>query len=247
MPGIKTVICGHCGRETPVKPPIEITASNILLVEGEDECAFIDKLVDSQFPGERMGFDLFAVGGKDRFSAAMNGLTPRTDFMQVKTVAIIRDADKDWRAAFHKIQSVIQSINNNNPDRRFPIPKNPDSFANLGNRRIGVFIMPGGKRNGMLEDLVLESVVRHDIFPCIRSYLDCLAGTLKKKRIDDPDDNQFRYFPKNEPKAYAKALLAAAHEDVYSVGLAAQKGCFDFSHPCFKPLIKFLGEFVASE
>ncbi len=86
--------------------------------------------------------------------------------------------------------------------------------------------MPDNKREGMLEDLCLESVQDDDAFPCLGQYFDCLKTQGK--------------VPKSLPKARIHAWLASQEEPDRRLGEAAQKGYWPFDHEAFKPITEFI-------
>jgi hypothetical protein len=203
--------------------------AKVLLVEGKDEVNFFGALL------KHCGLenvDIREVGGKDKFPNELSAFLLSFDH-QVQAYAIIRDADSGAAAAF---QSVTDLLKNN----KEPIPTAPEQYANSDKRRVGVFIMPGNQEEGMLEDLCLQTVAEHPVMSCVEGYLQCLQYSLTDKPSDQPKQSGQAYFPKNRSKAKAQAFMAGMHETVNSVGVAAQKGCWNLNHASLNDLKSFI-------
>jgi len=201
------------------KPNLDV-ARKILAVEGRDEINFFDALL------QHMGItdcQIEDVVGKDNFPIRFPALLKRPGFFApdnsplVTHLAIVRDRDRD--EAFKSVVQIVEK------EGLVP-PARPGEFANAV-PRIGIFIMPGKRTEGtMLEDLCLESVQNEPAMKCVDEFASCVA-TLENK-------------PKNMPKAKALAFIAAQPNIVNSVGLAAQKGYWDFASPALEELKEFL-------
>lgn len=148
----------------------------------------------------------------------MAALKLDANFGDVLTLAIIRDADDDPIGAF---QSVCDSLQHH----ALPVPKGHGEFTN-GQLRVGVFIMPDGKADGMLESLCMQAVEDKPETPCLKAYIDCLA----EKGLD----------PKPLEKARAHAWLASQPKPGKRVGEAAQAGYWPFDHSVFTNIWQFI-------
>ena len=80
----------------------------------------------------------------------------------------------------------------------------------------------------MLESLCLSTVElkEKETIECVDEFMQCIE--LKKEK------------PKNPHKARHRAFLAAMLDDTPSLGIAAQKGYWDFGSDKLKPLLDFL-------
>jgi hypothetical protein len=199
----------------------KITCSKILLVEGKDELSFFEEL--HKYLNLKAGIDVQAkeVGGKDKFRVELPAFLNDPNIYQVTGYAIIRDADQSAKSALESIQKLLK--NNNQP-----YPNNSGEFAGSDNFKVGIFIMPGNARRGMLEDLCLQSVKDHPLMPHVEEYM-----THVKDKMQDN-------YPKNESKAKLQTFLAGMYETVSNVGLAARKGYWKFDHEAFSFLCNFL-------
>ena len=95
-----------------------------------------------------------------------------------------------------------------------------------GPPRVGVFIVPNGTDDGMLETLCLHSVSTLPEFPCVDAYFQCLQA--------------HQIAPKSLHKARAHAWLASRPEPDRRVGEAAQAGYWPWNSQAFDNLWAFL-------
>ncbi len=93
-------------------------------------------------------------------------------------------------------------------------------------------VLPDDCNQGMLETLLWESVADKPEAGCIEEYLDC-AERCSGESIQRRD------------KARAHAFLATRPLPHVSVGVAAQKGYWDFDHPAFAGVRAFLKQVAA--
>lgn len=217
--------------------PKEVKTSAALLVEGKDERNFFEAFL------KHLAFTnvtILELGGKptkDRITAALN----IPGFKQALAYAIIRDADDNADDAFRSVHNFLRDLNQPRPNVR-------NEFAQ-GPPKVGVYIIPGDRDAGMLEDLCMSTVEGHPVLPCVDDFMSCIAD--KVTFLDPPDPNALRTtdycHPNNPNKARAKAFLAANKHDLPSVGVAAQKGVWDFNHACLRPLKDFLSQLASVE
>ena len=124
--------------------------------------------------------------------------------------------------AIKAFQSVCGSLRHVN----LPCPNVHGQFA-AGPPRVGIFIMPNGIDDGMLETLCLLSVASLPEFPCVDGYFRCLQG--------------HGAVPNNLHKARAHAWLASRPEPDRRVGEAAQAGYWPWASDAFRDLWAFIG------
>lgn len=205
------------GSAVTLKPK-EITSEKLLLVEGKDEVNFFEALLDK---AGIEGFEMINVEGKGNFTQYLKMLCLLTGFERVKTLIIIRDADNSPDAAFASVKNALHAIHLHAPNRQNELKEH------LG-RKVGIFIMPGNFEKGMLEDLCMSSVSDDPVIECIEKFFECVKGK--------------GCIPKNLAKAKAHVFLASRPELVTSIGVAAKKGYWNFTHPSLQSLIHFLRE-----
>ena len=209
--------------QSKIAKTTKITETSLLLVEGKDEENFFEVLLKKM---EITGVQILDVGGKDKFRKNFEELTSITNFSQVEKIGFIRDAEKNKaRSAFQSICSILKKFN-------LPIPASPATNGAIQNQngiKLGIFIMPDNEQPGALEDLCLRSIEKEPL-KCIKDYLTCVKDM-------HPETKQKNF---NIPKAKIQTFLAAKTPIVNSLGLGAQKGIWDFEHPCFEGVKHFL-------
>jgi len=198
-----------------------ITSDKIILVEGKDEIGFFTALCEKE---ELRQYQIIEVGGVDKFKDELPAIINDRNFDDVTSIAIIRDADTSIKAAVQSIKAILEK-------NGLSAPNEHASIKTEENRKVGVFIMPGNRNDGMLENLVLDSVAAHPVKIQADQYIQSLKDTLH------PDA-----FPKNEHKARLHAYLSGMRKFVPSLGLATQKGYFDLDSDHFDELKQFLNE-----
>ena len=115
--------------------------------------------------------------------------------------------------AFESICYSLRHVN-------LPCPAAHGQFA-VGPPRVGIFIIPNGVDDGMLETLCLSSVATLPEFPCVDGYFRCLQG--------------HGIITNNLHKARAHAWLASRPEPDRRVGEAAQAGYWPWGFRCCVP------------
>ena len=198
--------------------PKTITECKLLLVEGSDEVAVFDRLLDHI---NVRGVQTIDVGGKDKFPKMVPALKVRPGFNQVEKIGFTRDADDSQKTAFESLCGVLTAAG-------FPKPPDDGMFS-TGDLSVGVFILPNNATSGVLEELLIESVRETDAFICVDEFASCVS------KLNSP--------PKNLSKSKAQAFMAAMTEESRSVGVGAQKKYWNFEAPWFEPLRKFLLNF----
>ncbi len=202
----------------------KIQKPKLLVVEGRDdqfcfEAALRDHLglTDIQ---------VMPIGGKTLLTRNLTGLIADPDFATVGSLAVVRDADETtpdatMPAAAQSFQSVCGSLRHAN----LSCPPAHGQFSD-GPPRVGVFIVPNGTDDGMLETLCLHTVSALPEFPCVDAYFQCLQA--------------HQIAPKNLHKARAHAWLASRPEPDRRVGEAAQAGYWPRDSQAFDDLWAFL-------
>ncbi len=183
-----------------------INKSKIIAVEGSDEVNFFNALLEKLNISD---IQILNFEGKTKFSSRIKSIVNIPGFDKVKMFALIRDADnKPPKSAFDSILSSFKAAG-------LPLPSEINSFTKT-KLAIGIFIMPGDAKQGMLEDLCIRSIEQYPIYNCINKFFEC----CDKK-------------PKNESKARILCYLATKNPLVNSLGLGAVKGHWDFDSDNF--------------
>jgi hypothetical protein len=202
-----------------------ILKSKLLIVEGRDEEVFFGAALKDHLG--LADIQILPIGGKTKLTQNLLGLVNDVDFLTVQSLAILRDADltapgATTPSAAQASQSVCGSLRHVG----LPCPVAHGQFA-VGPPRVGIFIVPNGVDDGMLETLCLLSVASLPEFPCVDGYLQCLQG--------------HGVIPNNLHKARAHAWLASRLEPDKRVGKAAQAGYWPWDSDAFQDLWSFLG------
>src|SRR5205814_7104961 len=114
-----------------------------------------------------------------------------------------RDADD---SAVQVFQSICVLLRNNG----LPAPSAPGQIA-VGPPRVGVFILPDNLRNGMLEDLCLDTVQADGAMSCVTDFFQCVLQKAGRQ-------------PSPLAKARVHAWLASQVVPDLRLGEAAEKG-----------------------
>ena len=198
-----------------------IIEQQLLLVEGKDECNFFEALLMYEKIKKVQCID---VGGKDNFSNKFELVVKADGFGDVSAIGLVRDAE------VNPAQSAFNSLCSNLEKHNLPVPSTPNAL-NLGPPKVNIFIMPDNQRAGMLEDLCLKTIEGQAVEKCLCDYLTCLLTN----KVFLEKQEKF-----NEPKAKVQAYLATRTPIANSLGVGAQAGHWDFSHPDFNEVKKFL-------
>jgi hypothetical protein len=199
-----------------------INKNKLLLVEGKDEINFFMVLC------KYLNIDdiqIIETGGKEKLKSELPAVLLMRNFENVESIAVIQDADNSLNSAVDSIKYLLSKHN-------LPVPNGHTSFKTNSGMKCGIFIMPGNRESGMLENLVLDTVDGHLVKIESDKYIDALKikltadGTLK--------------FPKNEHKARLHAYLAGMETHVPSLGLATQKGYFNLDSGRLNDIKTFL-------
>jgi hypothetical protein len=197
----------------------KIEKENVLMVEGKDEVNFFKALLEHlKIPN----IQVIEAGGKDKFANTFS-VYMHTDgaLVKIKNIGFVRDAEeKEAQSAFDSIRSVLTKY-------KLPCPANINEIIEQDGKKVNIFIMPNNKDRGMLEDLCLTSIEKTDILDCVDGFIRCYENKINKENY-------------NSSKAKILAYLSAQTPIVTALGLAAQQGVWDFSHPCYDEIKAFL-------
>lgn len=195
-----------------------IECNRLLLVEGMDEVNMTSAILRHSSID---GIQVIALGGKYKFRPKMEALMSNAQSrgVQLSAIGIMRDADDYPRRAFQSITDALRSLS-------LPVPSSQGEFVQ-GNPSLGIFILPDGESKGSIEDLCWASVKETAAGECTASYLQCL------KREDALES-------KSAAKTLVHSYLSTQEDPSARAGEGALKGYWNFKHPAFDPLKKFL-------
>ncbi|MYD87958.1 MAG: hypothetical protein F4018_15435 [Acidobacteria bacterium] len=208
--------------------PIRIDRPVQLLVEGKDPENFFEKFITRL---ELKGTQVQNFRGVDELKGFLEGFVVAPGFGQVKSIGIVRDAERRMdrvervetqpssaASAFQSVQSSLRNVG-------LPVPNRPTEEAGT-EPAVSVFILPGNEDDGMLETLLCRTFAETDMDRCVDGFFQCVAES--GSRIHRPD------------KARARAYLTTMPHPHVSVGVAAQKGYWDFDHEALDGVRRFL-------
>ena len=197
--------------------PAEIEQPIQLLVEGNDQKNFLEKLVCHL---HLQGIQIQNFGGVDELSSFLLVFVKSRGFVDsVSSLGIVRDAEESAASAFQSVQSALRKA-------RLSVPAAPGKRS-TGSPAVTAYILPGGDKSGMLETLLCRSFSA-EVRACIDAFFSC---------VDAPPGSQPAH---RRDKARAHAYLATKAEPHVSVGVAAQKSYWPLDHPVFADLRNFL-------
>lgn len=198
----------------------EITKPKLLVGEGIEEEQLFRELIKNILPNNS-DILITSYGGKYNLAKFLKALPLIPNFQELESLGITRDADNSIQSAF---DSVCSALKNNN----LPAPRklnNPTAINN--NLKVSIFFLPDNQKEGMLEDLCLQSVEDDLGMSCVDSYFECI-------------NNKARRQPKNMAKARLHAWLASKKISDKRLGEAAKAGYWDFENSAFNKLKNFI-------
>lgn len=192
--------------------------NKFLAVEGKDEVNFFDYWFKQLNINDVVIKD---VAGKTNYQTRLPELIKSSEFEDALALAIVRDADGNAKSAFDSIISALNSNEIQSLGYSLSIPDSPNTFSD-SDLSVGIFII-----ENELEDLCLKSLKFPEVEPCVDKFFKCLPKNLEENI-------------KKKSKARLQIYLSAMNKHCGSLGVAAQKGYFDFDTKALEPLKAFL-------
>jgi len=205
--------------------PEAITNKALLLVEGKDPLRFFEVLCKHLALSQKLEIRNF--GGVNELRLFLIGLSSASGFADVKSIGIIQDAERDSTAAFQSVQGSLRNAS-------LAVPVQPEQFSCDGQPAVGVLILPGQARPGMLETFLCETFADGPEKSCIDAFFRCVQECCPDSDVHNPD------------KARARAFLATKRDSHPSVGIAARKGYWNLDHEALEPVRRFLKSVAAA-
>lgn len=206
-----------------MKNSTRIKSNRILMVEGNHDEQFFEKLLDYMGFGKG-DIQIIIAEGKGNFGPMIKLLSNPISPKKITRIGFVRDADADEHPAHSAFQSICSHLEKN----QLPVPKTMSEVTE-GDPQCGIFIMPDNESGGMLESLCLESIQNQVILEAIDQYM----------RAVEKNDAEM-YGKLNQPKSRILTYLAGRHPYSNTVGLGAKQEHFDLSHECFDCVKHFL-------
>lgn len=208
-----------------MKPqPQPIAKEALLLVEGKDPLNFFEALCNHLSLSRQL--QIMNFGGVGELRGFLAGLRGRSGFRNVKSIGIIRDAEKDAAAAFQSVQASLRRID-------LEVPNEPEQCSGT-QPAVGIMILPGQGRKGMLETMLCETFADAPEYKCIKTFFKCVKESRQGWAAERLD------------KAWARVFIATQSEPHVSVGIAARKGYWPLDHEVLEPVRTFLKSVAAA-
>lgn len=215
---------------------IEIKKRHLILCEGRDEQGFLIAYLNSAHlsatPGFSKDIQVMDFGGNDDLPKYLAVLKKTSGFDKVKTLLIVRDAERDVSSAIQQIGTALENNGFTAPDRLrqwVTDKKNKDI-------EIGFLLFPACNEDpvaGTLEDLCL-SILNQPDPPKLLEAVDRFLDQLKTER-----GREFGHRFKTRLHTY----LAVSDKYVgMKIGEAAKAGAFDWGNERLTPLREFIQE-----
>lgn len=189
-------------KETPQAggKPIVFDRPCVLLVEGPDDRAFAARQIEVFDSGD--GWHVHHMEGNTTDWTGMLGVILNSDPFQDSgfAIGIVLDSDLNPAAAADKARGYLRNVG-------LPVPANHAQVTKDG-IRTGFFLMPNGKDNGALEELLLDGV-------------DSTRRALAESYIENV--SQALTPPKKPRKAVVQAYFAGQVDHVKSIPVAVRK------------------------
>lgn len=220
----------------PRKTNKEIVKEHLILCEGRDAQEFLIAFLNSKALAENPAFSndiqVMDFGGNEQLAGYLSILKNMEGFQKVKSILIVRDAEKDPRAAMDTIRATLTNCG-------FPAPERPCQIAKSEQLKIGYVLFPTCTAEvipGALEDLCL-SILAEDNNEAILAEIDKLIQTLGKEFG--------RKFP-HEFKTKLHSYFSVTDEFVsLKIGEAAKAKAFNWYSEKLIPLKNFIVEMIS--
>jgi hypothetical protein len=133
-------------------PLCKYEGSNVLLVEGSNDCHVVMSLCNIHDVPETFG--LYECGGKEQVLKRLNALIVQPESPQ--TIGVILDADSGVDDRWISIKAKLRHY-------AYPFPALPETQGTIIEAqdtlpRLGFWLMPNNQMKGMLEDFCLEMI-----------------------------------------------------------------------------------------
>lgn len=215
------------------KANTKIIKPHLVLCEGADAYWFLVRFLNSAellavSPFYSQEIQVIDFGGNEELQQKLAVLKLSPGFSSVKTLLILRDAEKDAARGVSQIVRSLRSL-------QLPTPQQPGQWEG-SERKVGFLLFPACDDtavNGTLEDLCLSILKDQDSETMIEE-VQALIGRLKKE--------YGRAFP-HEHKAQLHTYFSVTDRYVgMKIGEAAMAQAFDWN----SGKLRFLKEFLLS-
>lgn len=207
----------------PAPRPLQLNYRTLLLAEGSDDLRLIVRLLNLDGLDDVLVVDMT---GESTAWAKFLGVSVEDGLFKshVQRVGLICDADQSPTGKVQRLQAALTSIG-------WPSPADT-GVKKDGQRRGGVFVMPGTGRTGALEDLLLETADVQRV-SLARDYLESIATNGLQR-------------PDSAAKGAIQAYMAGLKESPKTLNVGLRGPAFDLQAPALSELRAFLSELAGS-
>lgn len=145
------------------------SGSKLFLAEGNAEAHFIDQVLSVL---NQHDAQVYKIEGLNRLGTVLKGVDSSPGIENLSCLGLMLDAESCYSA---RVDSIVSHFCN----RNLPVTArqiHTGSIFMIGACRVGAFISPGNRRNGQIEDLVLEEIKKNKVWSCIQKYSECLSN-----------------------------------------------------------------------
>jgi len=209
----------------------EINKPNLILCEGEDATLFMIYYLTALIKNGEEEFNNFQAmnfGGNEELTNYLHLLPNLPNYNSVKSITIIRDAEKDYVAAIQSIRAVLKN-------QGFPEPFRPNEIARDDNIKVAFSLFPTLSENakdGTLEELYINNLAESPAPDKVIKNIDIFIDDLKYNGRDFPRIHKSRLYTYFSVTDKFTSLKLAE---------AAKAGAFQFDcgeMNCLKKLLK---------
>ena len=209
---------------------VSIEAPTLILVEGVDDLHFLKEFL--AFCGIP-DIQIEEVGGKDRFSKFLQLLLPEApNLSQLRSLAVVRDADLDVTAAQTSVTGMLQAFT-----RRLK-----DGAQETTSIRTSQFLFPDNQHIGTLESL-LWSTVLDGQQSCVKEFLACTEDDWGRAPLAEHWVDKARvyaYLAGSPLKVEGDGSRGSTRvRPGLLTGVSVRAGIWDLNHDAFNPLRAF--------
>jgi len=208
-----------------------ILKSYLILCEGKDAENFLIKYLNCEELSNDKRFSeniqVFDFGGNDNLCNFLLNLKNMDKFNEVVSLAIIRDAEKDYDKACREIYSSLKKCGFNASE------KSGEWVSDENGLKISYILFPLNGNKGTLEDLCLDILSENDsndILNSIDSFLNDMESLYHRNFIRKHKNKLHCYFSSSDKYV------------TMPIGLASAAGAFDWKNSKLNPLKEFLAE-----
>lgn len=207
----------------------EIVKPYLLLCEGRDAEGFLINYLGSEALSQDKRFSneiqVMNFGGNSDLDNFIMNLKNMENFDQVRSLAIVRDAEKNYNKACNEI---VRSLRKSN----IACPSSCGEWVqNNTQPSVGYMLFPLNNKEGTLEDLCIKILAETNSSGLLSSIDEYLA------ELEKAFGRTYRRKHKNKLHTY---LSTSDKYVTMPLGMASKAGAFDWNSTCLDPLNIFL-------